>query len=279
MARFAAGVEYDGRAYSGWQVQPALNTVQDVVQRALARVADSPVECTCAGRTDAGVHALAQVAHFDSDAVRGERAWRLGANTYLPSDVSVVWVREVPAHFHARYSALARSYRYVIHNRDSRPALASGRATWERRPLDVARMHAAAQSLLGEHDFSSFRAIECQAKSPVRRVDRLDVTRDGEWVMLDITANAFLHHMVRNIAGLLLSVGHGESDPERVAAVLAARDRRINAATAPPDGLYLAAVRYPPEFGLPGPAMSADAGSAAAVMILNSLARTSPPIV
>jgi tRNA pseudouridine38-40 synthase len=251
MPRFAAGLEYDGRAYSGWQFQPGLNTVQDVVQRALSRVADSPVEVMCAGRTDAGVHASAQVLHFDSAAARNERAWRLGANTYLPNDVSLVWVREVPGHFHARFSATARSYRYLILNRDSRPGLAMGRATWERRPLDVERMHAAAQALVGEHDFSAFRAIECQAHSPVRRVERLAVTREGEWVRLDITANAFLHHMVRNVAGLLMSVGQGESPPERVASVLAGRDRKVNAATALPDGLYLVAVRYPAEFGLP----------------------------
>jgi tRNA pseudouridine38-40 synthase len=260
MARIAAGLEYDGRAYSGWQFQPGLNTVQDVVQRALARVADAPIDCTCAGRTDAGVHALAQVVHFDSDAPRSERAWRLGANTYLPPDVSVAWVREVPAHFHARYGAQARSYRYVIFNRDSRSALAVGRATWERRPLDAPRMHAAAQALVGEHDFSSFRAIECQAKSPLRRVERLAVARSGDFVILEITANAFLHHMVRNVAGLLLSVGHGDSPAERVPAVLAARDRKLNAATAPPDGLYLAEVRYPAEFGLPAPGTPADAG-------------------
>jgi len=260
MQRFAAGVEYDGRAYSGWQSQPGLNTVQETVERALGRVADGPVACTCAGRTDAGVHALSQVIHFDSLAARTERGWRLGANTYLPPDVSVVWVREVPEHFHARYSALARTYRYLILNRDSRPGLAHGRATWERRPLDAPRMHDAAQVLLGEHDFSSFRAIECQAKSPVRRVDALSVTRGGEWVTLEITANAFLHHMVRNVAGLLLAVGQGESPPERVAAVLAARDRKVNAATAPPDGLYFAAVRYPPEFGLAGAGLDAHAG-------------------
>jgi len=261
MARFAVGLEYDGRAYSGWQFQTGLKTVQDEVHRALARVADSPVECICAGRTDAGVHALAQVLHFDSDAARGERAWRLGANTYLPPDISIVWVREVPPHFHARYSARARSYRYLLLNRDSRPGLAAGRATWERRPLDAARMHAAAQVLVGEHDFSAFRAIECQAKSPVRRVDRLAVTRQGEWVAVEVTANAFLHHMVRNITGLLMAVGHGESPAERVAAVLASRDRKVNAATAPPDGLYLASVQYPAEFGLPGLAASADAGT------------------
>jgi len=249
--RFAAGLEYDGRAYSGWQFQPGLNTVQDVVQRALSRVADAPIECVCAGRTDAGVHAGAQVVHFDTEAIRSERGWRLGTNSYLPDDVSVAWLREVPGHFHARYSATARSYRYLIFNRDSRSALAAGRATWERRPLDAERMHAAAQALVGEHDFSAFRAIECQAKSPLRRVERLEVTREGEWLTLAITANAFLHHMVRNVAGLLMSVGHGESPPERVATVLAGRDRKTNAATAPPDGLYLAAVRYPAEFGLP----------------------------
>ena len=251
MARFAAGVEYDGRAYSGWQFQPGLHTVQDALQRALSRVADAPVECVCAGRTDAGVHALSQVVHFDSDAARSERGWRLGANTYLPADVSVTWLREVPPQFHARYSALARGYRYLLLNRDSRPALAAGRATWERRPLDAALMHDAAQELVGEHDFSSFRAIECQAKSPVRRVTELRVTRSAEWVAIDVTANAFVHHMVRNIAGLLMSVGQGESAPARVASVLAARDRKLNAVTAPPDGLYLARVQYPPEFALP----------------------------
>jgi tRNA pseudouridine38-40 synthase len=261
MARFAVGLEYDGRAYSGWQFQPGLKTVQDEVQRALSRVADAPIDCVCAGRTDAGVHALEQVLHFDSDAVRSERAWRLGANTYLPPDVSIVWVREVAPHFHARFSALARSYHYLILNRDSRPGLATARATWERRPLDAARMHEAAQVLVGEHDFSAFRAIECQAKTPMRRVDRLAVLRQDEWVSLRVTANAFLHHMVRNITGLLLAVGMGESPPERVAAVLASRDRRINAATAPPDGLYLAAVGYPVEFGLPGVARPADVGN------------------
>jgi tRNA pseudouridine38-40 synthase len=252
MPRFAAGLEYDGRAYSGRQHQPGLRTDQGEIQAALSRVADSPVECVCAGRTDAGVHASGQVLHFDCEAPRGERAWRLGANTYLPGDIAVTWVREMPAQFHARFSATARSYRYLILNRDSRPGLAAGRATWERRPLDAARMHASAQVLLGEHDFSAFRAIECQARSPLRNIEQLRVSREGDWVSLDITANAFLHHMVRNVAGLLMSVGEGGSPPERVAAVLASRDRRTNAATAPPDGLYLAQVRYPAGFGLPG---------------------------
>jgi tRNA pseudouridine38-40 synthase len=268
MPRFAAGLEYDGRAYSGWQNQPGLQTVQDTVQRALSRVADSPVECTCAGRTDAGVHALAQVVHFDSEAARSERNWRLGANTYLPADVSVAWLREVPGHFHARYAALARSYRYLILNRESRHALVHGRATWQRRPLDEERMHAAAQALVGEHDFSAFRAIECQAKSPVRRMSSLRVARHGEWVVLEVTANAFLHHMVRNIAGLLMSVGNGDSSPERVAQVLAGRDRKASAATAPADGLYLAGVRYPPEFGLPDEAAQSAAGLALQSVII-----------
>jgi tRNA pseudouridine38-40 synthase len=267
MARFAAGLEYDGRAYSGWQFQPGLSTVQDVLQRALSRVADAPVDCVCAGRTDAGVHAAAQVVHFDSVAIRSERGWRLGANTYLPGDVSVLWVREVPGHFHARFSATARSYRYLILNRDSRPGLATGRATWERRPLDAQRMHDAAQSLVGEHDFSAFRAIECQAKSPIRHVEHISVSRDADWVRLDITANAFLHHMVRNVVGLLLAVGQGESPVQRVAQVLDSRDRRTNAATAPPDGLYLTAVRYPGEFRLPAPGAAADALLSQSAMI------------
>jgi tRNA pseudouridine38-40 synthase len=251
MPRFAAGLEYDGRQYRGWQFQAGLPTVQDVVQLALSRVADATVDVVCAGRTDAGVHASAQVVHFDTAAVRSERGWRLGANSHLPSDVSVVWLCEVPEQFHARYSALARTYRYYILNRDSRSGLAVGRATWERRPLDAPRMHESAQVLIGEHDFSAFRAIECQAKSPSRRVESIDVVRSGDWLTIAITANAFLHHMVRNLAGLLMSVGSGESPPSRVASVLASRDRKANAATAPPDGLYLAAVRYPAEFGLP----------------------------
>jgi len=265
MARFAVGLEYDGRAYSGWQFQPGLNTVQDVVQRAFSRVADSQVDCVCAGRTDAGVHAAAQVVHFDSDAARTDRAWRLGANTYLPSDVSVAWVREVAPHFHARFGATARSYSYFILNRDSRSGLSFGRATWERRPLDAPRMHAAAQTLLGEHDFSAFRAVECQSKSPVRKVERLEVRRQADWVTVEITANAFLHHMVRNVSGLLMSVGTGESPPDRVATVLAGRDRKASAATAPPDGLYLVAVRYPAEFGLPS---AADTGNLAQSAII-----------
>jgi len=251
MPRYRLDIEYDGSAYAGWQWQADQPSVQAAIEQAFLSFCGEKVSLRGAGRTDAGVHASAQVLHFDSEAVRGERAWRLGANTYLPNDVSVLWVREVPEQFHARFSATARSYRYLILNRDSRPGLDTGRATWERRPLDDRLMHSCAQVLVGEHDFSAFRSVECQSRSPVRHLEKIAVSREGAWVKLDVTANAFLHHMVRNLAGLLMSVGEGDSPPERVAAVLASRDRRVNAATAPPDGLYLAGVRYPAEFGLP----------------------------
>lgn len=253
MPRYAVGVEYDGSQFAGFQFQPSLQTVQGSLEQALSHVAGERVSCVAAGRTDAGVHAAGQVVHFDTQAVRTERSWRLGANSNLPPSVSVAWAREVPEHFHARYSARARSYRYCIFNRDTRSALVARRATWLYKPLDAARMHEAAQVLVGEHDFSAFRAVECQAKSPVRALTRIAVTRHDVWVTLDVTANAFLHHMVRNIAGLLIAIGVGDSPVERVANVLASRDRTQNAATAPPDGLYLMDVDYPREFGLPEP--------------------------
>ncbi|MBK6597952.1 MAG: tRNA pseudouridine(38-40) synthase TruA [Proteobacteria bacterium] len=251
MPRIALGLEYDGSQFAGWQRQPVLATVQGVVEAALERVADHVVGCTVAGRTDAGVHAAGQVIHFDSDAPRSERNWRLGANNYLPTNVSVIWARAVAPEFHARYSALRRTYRYLILNRDSRSALTAGRATWIHRPLDAARMHLAAQGLVGEHDFSSFRALSCQARSPVRRLEQIGVQRSGDWLDVTVTANAFLQHMVRNMVGMLIAIGCGDSPVERLATVLAARDRTQNAATAPPDGLYLLGVQYPPEFNLP----------------------------
>ena len=251
MNRIAVGVEYDGSAYAGWQAQRSLPTVQGLLEAALARVADEPIEAVCAGRTDAGVHACGQVAHFDTHAQRSLRGWVLGANTYLPPDISVAWVRPVPAHFHARYSAEARTYRYYIFNRNVRSALVAKRAAWIYRPLDHERMRAATHALIGEHDFSAFRSAECQARSPIRRLERLAVERQGDWVVIEATANAFLHHMMRNIAGLLIAIGRGEGGPERAAEVLASRDRTQNAATAPPEGLYLWSVRYPSAFGLP----------------------------
>lgn len=249
--RLAVGIEYAGTRYAGWQRQDSAPSVQAEVEAALARIADHPVEVTCAGRTDAGVHALAQVAHFDTPATRPMRGWALGANTHLPPDVAVLWAVPVADDFHARFSALARSYRYVILNRTTRSAVLRERTCWWHAPLDAARMHAAAQSLVGEHDFSSFRAAECQSRVPVRRLERIAVRRDGEFVVLEVTANAFLHHMVRNIAGTLLEVGEGTRPVEWVAEVLAARDRTVSGPTAPASGLYFAAVRYPERFGVP----------------------------
>ncbi len=253
MPRIAFGLEYQGDAYAGWQSQLTRPSVQGCVEAALARVADAPVSVVCAGRTDAGVHARGQVAHFDTAAARSMRAWVLGANAALPRDISISWAQPVPAHFHARYCAEARTYRYFILNRRARCGLFARRATWVHRPLDEAAMAQAAALLEGEHDFSAFRAAQCQAKSPVRRLERLTVLRHEAWLTIEATANAFLHHMVRNIAGLLIVIGKGEAPPAWAAEVLAGRDRRLSAPTAPAEGLYLWSVRYPEAFGLPEP--------------------------
>lgn len=251
MPRIALGLEYDGSAYRGWQTQAHAISVQAEVERALTFVADHSVEVTSAGRTDAGVHAAMQVAHFDAQVDRGEKGWVLGANTNLPDDISALWARVVPDDFHARYSAQARNYRYVIQNRRSRPALMRTRACWVRDPLDADRMHAAAQRLCGEHDFTSFRAAECQSRTPMRRLERIAVARLGEYVLIDVTANAFLHHMVRNIAGTLIAVGAGKQSESWVGDVLAARDRTVGGVTGAPEGLYFVGVRYPAAFALP----------------------------
>lgn len=253
MTRIAVGLEYQGSCYVGWQAQPAHASVQSLAEAALSQVAAETVSLVCAGRTDAGVHARGQVAHFDTRAERPLRAWVLGANARLPRDISVSWARTVPAHFHARHSAEARTYRYLILNRQARSALAVRRATWVHRPLDERAMAQAAALLTGEHDFSAFRAAECQAKSPIRRLERLAVWRQEDWLAIEATANAFLHHMVRNIAGLLIVIGKGEARPEWAAEVLAGKDRRRSAPTAPADGLYLWAVRYAEGFMLPDP--------------------------
>jgi tRNA pseudouridine38-40 synthase len=252
MTRIAIGIEYDGSAYSGWQQQDRARSVQGELQRALGSVADHEVYLTAAGRTDAGVHALMQVAHFDSSAQREEHAWVLGGTAESAADVSVLWARRVPAAFHARFSALSRSYSYRIAERLVRPALDRSRAWWIRRPLDVEAMHAAAQVLVGEHDFSAFRAAECQSATPVRRLAAITVRRPCQaTVEVAVTANAFLHHMVRNIVGTLLSVGAGDQAPGWVAEVLESRDRRHAGVTAPPQGLYFAGVDYPADFNLP----------------------------
>jgi tRNA pseudouridine38-40 synthase len=251
MTRIALGVEYDGSAFAGWQRQAHARSVQAELQNALAAVATHPVDATAAGRTDAGVHALAQVVHFDTTVERPSQAWVLGTNSVCTDDLSVIWAKAVPESFHARYSARSRCYVYRILNQSERPSLERLRVCWVRRPLDAARMHTAAQRLVGSHDFSSFRASECQSKSPVRELLEITVERLGVYVDLHVRANAFLHHMVRNIAGTLLAVGKGEREAGWVAEVLARRDRRCAGPTAPPQGLYFAGVEYPEEFGLP----------------------------
>ncbi len=251
--RLALGIEYDGRAYSGWQFQPHARNVQEVLEGVLGSVAAHPVRVRCAGRTDAGVHASGQVIHFDSGANRDPRAWVLGANSRLPADVSVAWARAVPPGFDARFSATGRVYRYAILNRSARSALLDGRVTWDHRPLEVERMCEAAAPLLGRHDFSSFRAGGCQAKSPVRTLRRFDIWRSGDLVLLEVEADAFLQHMVRNLAGVLAAIGAGQQPTDWAAEVLARRDRTAGGVTAPPDGLYLIRVLYPAQYDLPVP--------------------------
>ena len=251
MPRIALGIEYDGSAYAGWQRQAHACSVQGEVERALGGVAGHEVSLTAAGRTDAGVHALMQVAHFDTTAARPEHAWSLGGTAAAADDVTVLWAREVPEEFHARYAALTRTYVYRILNRPLRPALERQRVCWVRRPLDAGRMHRAAQCLLGERDFSSFRAAECQSSTPMRRVIGIEVERRDDAVEITVCANAFLHHMVRNIAGSLLLVGGGDRPEEWLAEALEARDRTRAGPTAPPQGLYFAGVEYPAGFGLP----------------------------
>jgi tRNA pseudouridine38-40 synthase len=252
VGRFAVGLEYEGTAYAGWQTQqPGVASIQERAETAFSRVADSPVSLVCAGRTDAGVHARLQVAHFESEAVRPLRGWTLGANSNLPRDISVAWVLPVPSHFHARYSAESRTYRYVIFNRNVRSALVEKRAAHIHRALDHERMNAATQWLIGSHDFSAFRSSECQAKSAIRRLTRLTVGRTGDFVTMEVSANAFLHHMVRNIAGLLIAIGQGERDPTWAREVLQSRDRTRGHVTAPAEGLYFWSVDYPEFFELP----------------------------
>jgi tRNA pseudouridine38-40 synthase len=251
MPRLALGIEYDGSAFAGWQYQHHARSVQGELQQALSRVADHPVELTAAGRTDAGVHALAMVAHFDTTAVRPLHAWVLGANANASAELTVLWAQPVAESFHARHSALSRSYLYRILDRRLRPALERHRVCWVRSELDVARMAAAAQALVGHHDFSAFRAAECQSPTPLRDLRELAVERRGPYVELRLRANAFLHHMVRNIAGSLILVGRGERPTQWLAEVLAARDRTRAGPTAPPQGLYFAGAEYPVGFGLP----------------------------
>lgn len=251
MFKLAIGVEYDGAAYCGWQRQSHSPSVQAQLEKALSYVADQPVELVCAGRTDTGVHACEQVAHFETTAERTQRSWLLGSNCRLPRDIRINWVQPVEATFHARFKAIARSYRYIIQNTSVPSALFHGKVCWEHHPLDEVRMYDAAQHLVGEHDFSAFRAAGCQARSPVRDIHYLNVSRQGEMIYIDIKANAFLHHMVRNISGSLVLIGKGEQSALWLSEVLDQRDRRLAAMTAPAGGLYFIRAFYPLEFDLP----------------------------
>jgi tRNA pseudouridine38-40 synthase len=249
--RIAAIVEYDGSEYAGWQSQAHAASVQDAVQDAIAFVAGHPIVAICAGRTDAGVHATGQVVHFDTAAERTPRAWVLGANTKLPPAIALQWAGEVAPRFHARHSALRRIYRYYILNCSARPALHRARTAWIHRALDAEAMNSAAQALLGEHDFSAFRSVECQSNTSKRRVDSVLVQRAGDSVWLEIVANAYLHHMVRNIVGTLLDVQR-EADPyAAMGRILSGGERRLAGVTAPAAGLYLWRVEYPAEYGIP----------------------------
>lgn len=249
--RIALGIEYDGTDFLGWQRLSHGPSVQTAVEQALSFVANQPIEVNCAGRTDSGVHAVCQVVHFDTDVVRAMRAWVLGACSNLPREVAVLWAQPVADDFHARFDARARRYCYTIFNRPVRAALHARYVTWERRPLNAEVMHEAAQALLGEHDFTSFRAAACQARHARRELQAIRVWREGDRVMVEVQANAFLHHMVRNIVGSLLPIGHGEKSVAWMGQLLAVRNRDVAGPTAPSSGLAFIGPSYPRECGLP----------------------------
>jgi tRNA pseudouridine38-40 synthase len=249
--RYALGIEYDGTDFSGWQRLSHGSSVQGALEAALGFVAAHPLDVVCAGRTDAGVHASGQVVHFDSESPRTPYAWTMGGNSRLPDSVAILWVQPVPYDFHARFGARARSYRYRLLNRRVRPGLQSRFVAWDARPLDAERMQTAAQTLRGEHDFSAFRTAQCQAPNPRRDLQAISVRRDGEEIVIEVRANAFLHHMVRNIVGSLILVGRGERPPEWIEEILRGRDRTQAGPTAPAAGLTFLGPRYPREFGLP----------------------------
>lgn len=250
MKRFVLGIEYDGSGYCGWQWQPNRRSIQSELEKALSKVANQSVSVVCAGRTDAGVHAFEQIVHFDTSVTRDIDAWLLGGNCYLPDDIRILWVKQMENDFHARYSALARLYRYVIHNRPVKSALQYNQLTWCYKPLDAVAMNLAGKHLIGNHDFSSFRAKGCQSISPFRQVHFVDVRRENDKVIISVCANAFLHHMVRNIAGVLMDVGIGKQPVGWPLELLSAKKREIAGVTAPPYGLYLESVYYPAHYGI-----------------------------
>ncbi len=249
--RIALGVSYNGTPYNGWQSQPSGQTIQDHLESALSTFADQPIATLCAGRTDAGVHGLMQVVHFDTLVVRDEFSWVRGPNSFLPRDIAVQWARGVPDTFHARASALSRRYTYVLLESPVRPSVEAGRVGWVFRPLDAQALRRGANHLLGEHDFTSFRASACQALSPIKTLSRVDISRRGAYWRFDFEGNAFLHHMIRNIMGCLVQIGQGLQAPDWMAEVLAARDRDAAAPTFAPDGLYFVGPTYASDWGLP----------------------------
>lgn len=251
MNRIALGIEYDGSRFHGWQHQTNVPSVQAAVEIALSRVANQSIAVSCAGRTDAGVHATAQVVHFNTTAIRSERAWVMGTNTLLSTEVRILWAKPVQQSFDARRSAILRRYRYILYNHPTRPSLLRKQVGWYYRSLDAELMNEAAQYWIGEHDFSSFRAAGCQSTTPIRRMVSIDIKRAGDLIIIDVAANAFLHHMVRNIVGALIQVGLGKVTPSWAKELLEARDRRKAGIMASPNGLYLVAVEYPTQFGLP----------------------------
>lgn len=249
--RIALGIEYAGTDFCGWQNQPNARTVQAQLEKATSVVANHPIEVFAAGRTDTGVHALNQVVHFDTDSIRSERGWLLGINANLPKDVNVTWVKSVDDGFNARFTAIKRRYRYLILNRLSRSAVHHNRMWWHHHPLDIERMQAAADQLVGKHDFSAFRASECQARSPIKTLDIITVRRQQDCIAIDVEAKSFLHHMVRNLVGVMAAIGDGSKPVDWAGDVLRSVDRSQGGVTAPPQGLYLVDVEYPEQYSMP----------------------------
>ncbi|WMY95364.1 MAG: tRNA pseudouridine(38-40) synthase TruA [Arsenophonus sp.] len=249
--KIALGIEYNGRHYYGWQRQKNKETIQECLEFALTKIANQCIKAYCAGRTDAGVHATGQVIHIETSAVRTNSAWTIGVNSYLPPDITIRWAKIVTSDFHARFSATARRYRYIIFNDTCRPAILANGVTHYHTPLNAKKMHTAAQALIGEKNFSSFRCIECQSKSPFRKITNIQVHRYHNYIIVDITANAFLHRMVRNIVGSLIEIGCGKKDITWITELLKLKDRKRAAATAKAEGLYLVYVDYPLKYQLP----------------------------
>ncbi|MDC1311387.1 tRNA pseudouridine(38-40) synthase TruA [Burkholderiales bacterium] len=265
--RLALGIEYNGSAFFGWQVQPNMATIQGEIERGLSQIAGERIRVFCAGRTDTGVHATYQIVHFDTAVVRPSSAWVRGLNTIISNDISIRWVREVSSDFHARYSAIRRTYRYLLLNRAQRPGLFANNVGWYHKPLDVNAMNYAALVLVGQNDFSAFRSSECQAKSPIRIIEGLSIRSIGDIVVFEITANAFLHHMVRNIVGTLVYIGAGKHSVSWMEDILLSKDRTSAAPTFSSNGLYLTSIDYSSDWGIPGPGLFSDFEVALASLI------------